>query len=208
MNSLAIIDYGMGNLQSIINAVEYLGGFNPVITSDQEVIKDANGIILPGVGAFGDAMNELHKRNLVEILNEEVCVKKKPILGICLGMQLLFESSEESNEQSGLSWIKGQVKKFDTSSEFRVPHVGWNELSYSTANKLFNNIEHDKNFYFVHSYFVTTNKENVIAKTNYGVDFVSAVKKDNVYGTQFHPEKSHFNGLTLLKNFLQIIMDK
>jgi imidazole glycerol-phosphate synthase subunit HisH len=208
MNDLAIIDYGMGNLQSIVNAVEYLGDCNPVITSDQEVIKVAKGIILPGVGAFGDAMDELHKRNLVEILNEEVCVKKKPILGICLGMQLLFESSEENNEKSGLSWIKGQVKKFDSSSEFRVPHVGWNELSFAKTNKLFNNIDYDKNFYFVHSYFVNTNKENVIATSNYGVDFVSAVKKDNIYGTQFHPEKSHFNGLTLLKNFFQIIMDK
>ena len=153
MINLAIIDYGMGNLQSVINAAKYLGNCNPIITSDYSDIKSANGLILPGVGAFGDAMDELSKRNLIKILNEEVLINKKPILGICLGMQLLFESSEESKDHSGLSWIKGEVKKFKASSKLRVPHVGWNELSISNNEKLFNNIDHDKNFYFVHSLY-------------------------------------------------------
>ena len=153
-------------------------------------------------------MDELSKRNLIEILNEEVLVKKKPILGICLGMQLLFESSEESKNKAGLSWIKGEVKKFNSSNELRVPHVGWNELSILNNEKLFDNIDDDINFYFVHSYYVSTYEKNIIANTKYGIEFVSAVRKDNIYGTQFHPEKSHFNGLTLLKNFFKIIMDR
>lgn len=208
MIDLAIIDFGMGNLQSVVNAVKYLGKCNPIVTSDYSDIKSANGLILPGVGAFGDAMNELSERNLIKILNDEVLNNKKPILGICLGMQLLFESSEESKGQSGLSWIKGEVKKFKASNELRVPHVGWNELLISRNENLFNNIDHDKNFYFVHSYYVSTDEKNIIANTNYGIEFVSAVKKENIYGTQFHPEKSHSNGLALLKNFFTIIQNK
>jgi len=204
---IAIINYGMGNLQSVFNALIYIGDCTPVITDNPDIIKNSDGLILPGVGAFEDAMKQLEIRNLNNILNEEVIINKKPILGICLGMQLLFQGSEENGHHKGLGWLEGYVKKFKISPKLRIPHIGWNDLSYTKEDTLFNNINNDKNFYFVHSYYVETDEKNVIALSNYGIDFVAAVKKRNIFGTQFHPEKSHINGLTFLKNYYKIIKE-
>ena len=204
---IAIIDYGMGNLQSVLNASDYVGGCDTVITDDPDVIRRANGLILPGVGAFEDAMEELKNRKLIDVLNEEVLIKNKPILGICLGMQLLFQESEENGIHKGLGLIEGTVKKFSIPQIYRLPHIGWNDLVNINDTKLFTNIDHDKNFYFVHSFHVITEKKYVIAQSHYGINFTAAVRKYNLYGTQFHPERSHMNGLTLLKNYFYSIRE-
>ena len=204
---IAIIDYGMGNLQSVLNACQYIGGCNPIVTGDPIIIKEADGLILPGVGAFEDAMKELKSSNLVDVLNEEVLIKNKPILGICLGMQLLFQESEENGQHKGLGWLEGTVKRFDIPPQFQIPHIGWNDIVCTNDSQLFHEINNDKNFYFVHSYHVVTSEQNVIAFSNHGKDFVAAVQKDNIYGTQFHPEKSHINGLTFLKNYFNVIRE-
>ena len=201
---IAIIDYGMGNVQSVLNAFSFIGGCKPIITEDCNEIQQADALILPGVGAFEDAMKELKNRKLIEILNNEVQIKKKPILGICLGMQLLFQESEENGHHEGLGWLDGKVKKFNLPPGFRVPHIGWNNLKFTINNQLFEEIKYDKNFYFVHSYHTITNDNNVIALSNYGDDFVAGVQKDNIYGTQFHPEKSHLTGLKLIDNFCNL----
>ena len=203
--NLAIVDYGMGNLQSVLNAAEYVGGCNPLITDDPGVIRSANGLILPGVGAFEDAMKELKKRKLIDLLHNAVLVKKKPILGICLGMQLLFQESEENGIHKGLGWLDGTVKKFDIPLKFRIPHIGWNDIIINKDTPLLNHIESDKNFYFVHSFYAVTDEQYVIAKCNYGINFTAAVSKGNIYGTQFHPERSHMDGLSILKNYFNII---
>ncbi len=138
---IAIIDYGMGNLQSVFNALKFLGVCDPIITYNKNIIEEANGFILPGVGAFGDAMNELEKRDLINILNKEIIDKNKPLLGICLGMQLLFQKSEEKGLYDGLGFLEGQVKKFQVPHKYRIPHIGWNNLDYSKNNELFNSIQ-------------------------------------------------------------------
>jgi glutamine amidotransferase len=204
---IAIIDYGMGNLQSVLNASRYIGRCNPVVTDDPKIIEEADGLILPGVGAFEDAMKELKCSNLIDVLNKEVLIQNKPILGICLGMQLLFQESEENGQHEGLGWMDGTVNRFEIPPEYQIPHVGWNDLIYSNDSPLFHEISHDKNFYFVHSYHVVTSEQNVIAFSNHGKDFVAAVQKDNIYGTQFHPEKSHINGLTFFKNYFNVIRE-
>ena len=197
----------MGNLQSVLNASRYIGRCNPVVTNDPKIIEEADGLILPGVGAFEDAMKELKYSNLIDVLNRVVLIQNKPILGICLGMQLLFQESEENGQHEGLSWLEGTVNRFEIPPEYQIPHVGWNDLIYSNDSPLFHEINHDKNFYFVHSYHVVTSEQNVIAFSNYGKDFIAAVQKDNIYGSQFHPEKSHINGLTFLKNYFNVIRE-
>lgn len=199
---IAIIDYGMGNLRSVLKAVERAGGI-PIITRDQNEIEESDKIILPGVGHFRKGIENLKQFDLIEILNNEILLNKKPIMGICLGMQLMMEHSEEGDVE-GLSWFKGNVIRFNVSNKYKykVPHIGWNTLNYK--KKIINH-NLGAEFYFVHSYHVVcTNQLDVLTTTVYDYDFVSSIEKDNIIGYQFHPEKSHLQGLQLISNFLNI----
>ncbi|MDE5549524.1 MAG: imidazole glycerol phosphate synthase subunit HisH [Clostridia bacterium] len=197
---IAIVDYGMGNLRSVQKAFEYVG-FNAIITDKAKYLQDASHIVLPGVGAFKDAINALDNSGLSGILKAEIA-KGKPFLGICLGMQMLFDKSFEDGEYQGLGLIRGEVKRFETS--LKIPHIGWNELSIKKCTPLFDGIE-DKNFYFVHSYHASgCLKEDIETSCVYDYEFTASVNKDNVWGVQFHPEKSGDTGLKLLTNFTRI----
>ena len=196
---IAIIDYDAGNLKSVEKALLFLGE-EAKITSDPKEILAADKIILPGVGAFGDAMEKLNSRGLSDVIR--VAVQKKiPLLGICLGLQLLFEGSEESPGVSGLSVLKGQIKRIPDKEGFKVPHIGWNSLSINPESKLFRGIAEDSYVYFVHSYYLKAEEPIVAATTDYVVDIHAAVEKEHVFACQFHPEKSGEIGLRLLKNF-------
>jgi len=200
---IAIIDYDMGNVKSVYNAIEYIG-HDSIITSDAREIDKADRIILPGVGAFGDAMNNLKKRGLVEILNKQVLEKKKPILGICLGLQLMAKSSEEHGIHRGLGWLDAEVVKFRLEKTgLKVPHVGWNNVEVKDPI-LFKGLAGEQiNFYFVHSFHIVCNdKKNITATCRYGIEFTSAIHKENIFATQFHPEKSQDSGLKVLENFI------
>lgn len=198
---ITIVDYGMGNLRSVQKAFERIKCIVK-ISSDIDDLLNAEKLILPGVGNFEKGIDNLKSTGLFDALNEAVLVKKKPILGICLGMQLMTEHSEEGNA-SGFGWIKANTKKFTfEKSELKIPHMGWNNLSIKNIEPLFSGLNEESFFYFVHSYFVNCNfTEDVLAETNYGNNFVSAFRKENIFGCQFHPEKSHDAGLLLLKNF-------
>lgn len=201
--SIAIIDYGSGNLRSVEKAFEILG-FSAEITKDKSVIRGAKGVVLPGVGSFDSAIKELRSLGLETIIEESIAFNK-PFLGICLGMQHLFESSEEGKEK-GLSILKGKVKKFDFTgtpwAELSVPHMGWNRLLIKHPSPIFAGIEDGEMMYFAHSYYVEPIDERVIASaTDYGIEYTSSVWKENLFGIQFHPEKSGSAGLKILKNF-------
>tara|TARA_B100001142_G_C14280347_1_gene634633 strand:+ start:605 stop:1219 length:615 start_codon:yes stop_codon:yes gene_type:complete len=203
---IIIIDYGVGNLRSISSKLDMIGIKNKV-SSNENDIKESDKLILPGVGHFKRAIKNLKNSGLIPILENEVLVKKKPILGICLGMQLFFQSSEES-KINGLGWINGKIKKFNFRNKdksFRVPHMGWNTIQTTNHSPLINNIDKDAKFYFAHSYYLLS-KDNldIVATTSYEIKFTSIINKKNIFGTQFHPEKSHKSGLTLLSNFNQI----
>lgn len=200
---VAIIDYGMGNVQSIKNAIEHVSQCNVILTNNKNEIKNADCLILPGVGAFPDAMKKLESSDLISLLNKEVLQNNKPILGICLGMQLLFNGSDEIINTQGLGWIPGHVEYMKPKRSLRVPHVGWNELNIKKENSLFSFLERDKNFYFVHSLYVKCDAKYVLATFEYGNEMTAAVQLDNVVGMQFHPEKSQKVGLDTLNNFLQ-----
>ena len=193
----------MGNVRSLWNAVEYIG-YDAVVTSDVARIRDAGKIILPGVGAFGDAIKAIHERGLDEVLNSEVIEKGKPMLGICLGLQLLGKSSEEHGHHEGLGWIDAKVIRFDGLRGLKVPHIGWNDIECLDADPLFENLkEKEKSFYFVHSFYMECNyPPDIIATCEYGTRFVAAIRHDNFLATQFHPEKSQDNGVQVLTNFL------
>jgi glutamine amidotransferase len=194
---IAIIDYDAGNIASIGNMFRYIG-MRAVLTRNASEIGKASHIVLPGVGAFDAGMHKIKQYNLDDILSEEVLVKKKPVLGICLGMQLMGKSSDEGLEP-GLGWIDMKAHKFQSES-LKVPHMGWNDISNFTDNPLIRS--EGQRFYFVHSYYVKPgNNEDSIMKTNYGVEFSSAVMSGNILGVQFHPEKSHRFGMSLLSNF-------
>lgn len=195
---IAIIDYGVGNLGSVKNAFDYLG-LQCVVTSDKDVILNAEKVVLPGVGAFADAMNAFLALGLDKTLFE--CIKQnKPILGICVGMQMLFEYSYEYGIHKGLGIFKGNVIKFDDTN-YKVPHMGWNNISVKSDNPLLKDLD-NQYVYFVHSYHIDTINEATIATANYAdVEYTCAVRKDNVYALQFHPEKSGEIGLKILKNF-------
>jgi len=198
---ITIIDYGMGNLRSVQKAFERIR--IPVKISDNVTdILSADKLILPGVGHFTQGLNNLKKKGLFDTLNEVVLERKRPILGICLGMQLMTEYSEEGNS-NGFGWIKSKTKKFEfKTNDLKIPHMGWNNLALKTCESIFQSITADNFFYFVHSYYITCNNEtDIIAETNYGNNFVSSFQKENIYGCQFHPEKSHDSGLQVLKNF-------
>ncbi len=196
---IAIIDYDAGNLKSVEKALLFLGE-EAKITSDAEEILGADKIILPGVGAFGDAMEKLNTRGLSEVIREAV-KRKIPLLGICLGLQLLFEASEESPGVDGLSVLKGTIRRIPDKEGFKVPHIGWNSLKINPESRLFADVPEDSYVYFVHSYYLKAEEPIVAATTDYVVDIHAAVEKDQVFACQFHPEKSGEIGLKLLKNF-------
>jgi len=198
---IVVIDYGVGNVGSIISIINKIG-FEVIQSCDPQVISKAHKLILPGVGAYDKAMMELNNRNLLSVLHREVIVNKKSILGICLGAQILGKSSEEGT-LSGLGWIDMEVKKFNHLS-LRVPHMGWNYVKPSRPSPLFDLSPGEENkFYFVHSYYMECkSEEDVIGQTHYGYDFASVVNKENIYGVQFHPEKSHKYGFNLLQSFI------
>ncbi|MBN2878854.1 MAG: imidazole glycerol phosphate synthase subunit HisH [Clostridia bacterium] len=199
---ITIIDYGMGNLRSAQKAFEFLG-FEAEITDNKTAILAAEKIVLPGVGAFADAMSNLNSSGISNVIKKKTA-DGTPFLGICLGMQLVFDVSYEGGEFEGLGLIKGEIKRFDLPAEYKVPHIGWNKLN-TTDNILFSEIDEDIYTYFVHSYHaVTQDKDAVIATSNYGTEFTAAVNKDNIFATQFHPEKSGDKGLKMLRNFAKI----
>ena len=199
---IAIIDYGVGNLFSIAGSLKKIGAHS-VVTADCEIIDDADKIILPGVGAFGDAIYKLKKNGLDNFLIGQ-CEKGKPLLGICLGMQLLFEKSYEYGVHDGLGLIKGDILPLtDYVGNLKVPHMGWNALKIQDNNPIFKNTKQGEAVYFVHSYFADS-KNNVSATTDYGIEVTAAVRKGTVYGVQFHPEKSGESGLKILKAFANL----
>ncbi|MBI4753298.1 imidazole glycerol phosphate synthase subunit HisH [Candidatus Desantisbacteria bacterium] len=202
---IAIIDYGVGNLRSVQKGFEMVG-YEAIITSNPEVINTASSVVLPGVGAFSDAMDNLKNLGLVEVIHSSIS-SGKPFLGICLGLQLLFTESEEFGHCHGLDIIKGRVIRFQDSI-LKVPHMGWNQLNIKKRPPILQDIP-DKTFtYFVHSYFVVPEDTEVIATTtDYGVEFVSSIWQDNLYAVQFHPEKSQSQGLTMLKAFAGLDRD-
>ena len=200
MGYTAIIDYHVGNLASIRHALDYIGAETQV-TAEETVLEHAEGIILPGVGAFPDAYQELKKRGLPEVLRRQA--GKKPILGICLGMQLLLGSSTEIRPCRGLDFVPGRVERIQTN--YKLPHIGWNALHFCTPSPLFCGIEEGAYVYFVHTFCaLPEHRESIYAVTDYGTEVVAAVGKGNVYGTQFHPEKSGDVGLEILKNFVRL----
>ena len=201
---ITVIDYGMGNLGSVINMLKKIGVASK-ITTDLEEIKTATKLLLPGVGSFDKAMQRINDSGIKEILDYKVLKEETPVLGICLGMQLLTNNSEEGIEK-GLGYINASTKKFSfQEKKMKVPHMGWNLVEKSTSSLLTTNFDEESKFYFVHSYYVEVEKqENSILKTTYGLEFDSAIQHKNVYGAQFHPEKSHKFGMKLLDNFSKI----
>lgn len=200
---IAIVDYGLGNVQAIANVYKKLGLPTSIVTQAVD-LKRADKVILPGVGAFDQAIKRLEKAGMRQMLDEVVLQHHVPVLGICVGMQMLARSSEEG-KLAGLGWIDAEVKRFDLSA-FKypacVPHMGWNDVKSVRESGLFRDMDHSARFYFLHSYYVCCKKdEDVIAVAEYGGEFACAVNSGNVYGVQFHPEKSHGFGLQLLKNF-------
>ena len=199
---IAIVNYNMGNLQSVANMLGFLQA--PCeITSDPLVIKQSEKIILPGVGAFGEAMKNLRGLGLVEVLHEEIIDKKKPFLGICLGMQMVADKSFEGGEFEGLGFIHGVVQRLAPEGNLRVPHVGWNDVTAKPGTVLYGEELKTRVFYFVHSYhFVPADDADASGYTDYGGKVVASIERGNIMATQFHPEKSQRDGIALLKNFL------
>lgn len=199
-----VVDFGMGNLKAFVHKLDECI-MDIVVSSSPDDVHKADILILPGVGHFATAMKNLADKNLINALNEKVLKEKTPILGICVGMQLFSEFSEEGNVK-GLGWIQADTKRFqfDRTSDYRIPHIGWNSLKFNKESSLLNRIESDQLFYFIHSYYVDChNKNDVLTTTSYGIEFVSSIEKENIVGTQFHPEKSHKEGLQLVFNFLE-----
>jgi len=195
---VAIIDYEMGNVASVQKALDFLK-IESVITNNHNIICDANYIVLPGVGSFMQGMKNLTKKGLDLLLTEEVVNNKKRFLGICLGMQLIFEHGTEPTPCAGLGWIKGHVIKFNN-TDLRIPHMGWNDISI--LNDTFYEDVNAKDFYFIHSYYVVPEDKKIIAATvNYGINVTASIQKGNIFATQFHPEKSQTSGLAILKSF-------
>ena len=205
--NIVIIDYGMGNLRSVQKAFEKVG-FEATITRDHALIKEATHIVLPGVGAFGDAMKNLNALGLSELLHVEVIEHKKPFLGICLGMQLIAGKSYEFGEHAGLGWIEeAQVVKFEDTG-LKIPHVGWNEMNFRHPSILFKDIPDHSDFYFVHSYYFDAPSTYAIGYCSYGKDFVCDIQKENIFATQFHPEKSQTHSLAIIKNFANLTKEE
>ncbi|MFT4004619.1 MAG: imidazole glycerol phosphate synthase subunit HisH [Lacrimispora sp.] len=200
---IAIIDYDAGNLKSVEKALTALGE-KPVVSRDEKTILSADKVILPGVGSFGDAMGKLHQYGLVDVIRK-VADKETPFLGICVGLQLFFEGSEESKGVEGLSLLPGKIVRFPDTPGLKVPHVGWNCLDIKPGARLFKGIDQGAYVYFVHSYYLKTDVESdVAASSEYGVKFAASVERGNLFACQFHPEKSSDTGLKILKNFIEL----
>jgi glutamine amidotransferase len=201
---IVIIDYGMGNIRSVINKI-HRAGYEALVSYEPDKIKNADKLILPGVGHFLNGMKRLKERNIIDILNQRVLDDKIPILGICLGMQLFTGFSEEGNAK-GLGWLDAETVKFALNDiRHKVPHMGWNSIEKRKESPLFKDIPDNRHYYFVHSYHVKCHiSEDVLTTSHYGYEFVSSIQKGNILGTQFHPEKSHEWGEKLLNNFLNL----
>lgn len=200
---VAIIDYDAGNIRSVEKAVASLG-YEAVVTRDKDMILFADHVILPGVGAFGDAMGKLSDYGLVDVIRA-VVERKVPFLGICLGLQLMFEGSEEAPGVEGLGLLKGRILRIPEEDDLKIPHIGWNSLRYPVQGRLFAGIPEDSYVYFVHSYYLQAqDREIVKAVTEYGVEIHASVEKDNLFACQFHPEKSSDVGMKILQNFMEI----
>jgi len=201
---ILIVDYGMGNLASVYRALEECGG-KPFISENPDDMCEADGIILPGVGAFGDGMKQLRERGWVDAIKRQVGEKKLPILGICLGMHLLSEIGYEGGITAGLGLISGEVRRLSSmDTTIRIPHVGWNDVDKEGESRILENIPEGSDFYFVHSYnLIPKDQEVIVGKTSYGEAFVAVVEKEHIFGTQFHPEKSGLTGFQILRNFLR-----
>lgn len=202
---IIIINYGLGNLSSVLNMINKVGG-EAAIISDPSMLAQAQKLILPGVGAFDHGMSSLHKRGLIDALNEAVLGRHVPILGICLGMQLMCKSSEEG-KLPGLGWINSEVKRFrlPIDSNLKIPHMGWNTIDIVKPNPLIKAEDGEQRFYFVHTYHaVCKNQEDVLATTHHGDEITAAFSRDNIYGVQFHPEKSHRFGMALINRFVEL----
>lgn len=200
---LAIIDYDAGNIKSVVNAFKFLGT-DALVTRDPKEIMKADRVILPGVGAFGDAMRKLEEYKLTEVIRD-VAGSGTPFMGICLGLQLLFDSSDESEGVSGLGILRGKIKRIPDNGVLKVPQIGWNSLTYPNKGRLFKGIDEDSYVYFVHSYYLDADDKSIVtATTEYGTTIDASVEKDNVFACQFHPEKSAEVGMEILKNFLSI----
>lgn len=200
---IAMIDYDAGNIKSVEKAMQYLGK-EAVITRDRDTILNAEKVILPGVGSFGDAMGKIRQYGLESVIHE-VIEKGTPFLGICLGLQLLFERSEESPGVQGLSVLKGEIVKIPKGEYVKIPHMGWNSLELKNNGRLFKGIENGSYVYFVHSYYLKAEEADIVkAETSYNTCIHASVEKDNVFACQFHPEKSSAVGLSILKNFVEL----
>ena len=200
---IAIIDYGAGNIQSVNKALKYIG-CDCVVTRDKDMILKADGAVLPGVGSFGDTMDTMESYGIKDTVLDFIKTKKH-FLGICLGLQLLFPESEESPNKKGLSVFDGSITKIPADTGLKIPHIGWNSLDIVKKDGIFKGIEDNAYVYFVHSYYVNAEDESIIsAYTEYGQKLDIAVEKDNVFATQFHPEKSGETGMTILKNFIAL----
>ena len=200
---IGIIDYDAGNIRSVEKALSYLGE-KTVVSRDPDILKSVDKVILPGVGSFGQAMENLHRYELVPVIRDMI-EDGKPFLGICLGLQLLFESSEESPGAEGLGILKGKILKIPSSLGLKIPHMGWNSLQLQNNGRLFRNIPQDTYVYFVHSYYLQAQEPEIVkAVTGYGTEIHASVEKDNVFACQFHPEKSGKYGLEILKNFAEL----
>ena len=203
--TLAIVDYGMGNLNSVKKKLDRLKTTASITSNPKDIIK-ADKIILVGVGHFAKAMKNIKELNLLDTLNEVAIIKKKPVLGICLGMQLMAKDSEEGNTE-GLGWLDANVRKMqvDDTLKFKIPHTGWNKITQSKKSHLMKGIPESSEFYFVHSYHLMSNEtSNILNETEYCFKFTSAIEKNNIFGVQYHPEKSHDIGEVLLKNFISL----
>jgi len=199
---ISIIDYGLGNLKSVHKALNSLG-FTSKITSSIKDINNCNGIIFPGVGSFGDCMKELDKRDLINSLKKSIS-SGKPFMGICLGLQILFERSEESPNVEGLSILKGEISKIKFDKDLKVPHMGWNKINIIKDSSILQGIDSDTWMYFVHSFKFNNDLKITDSVSSYGEIFSASINKDNIFATQFHPEKSSKVGLTILKNFADL----
>lgn len=201
---IAIIDYDAGNIKSVEKAFQALGQ-EIVVTRDKDIILNAEGVVLPGVGAFGDAMEKLHDYDLVDTIHK-VVEKNTPFLGICLGLQLMFESSEETPGVEGLKLLEGKIVRIPEGEGIKIPHIGWNSLSYPNAGRLYKDIPEDSFVYFVHSYYLQAKEPEIVkASTEYGVNIHASVEKGNVFACQFHPEKSSAVGMKILENFIAVV---
>lgn len=205
---IVIVDYGMGNIRSLTNALLATEKCEVIVSKDRKVLENSDGLFLPGVGAFPLAMKSLNESGLVDVLRDLVVEKKKPLMAICLGMQLLFDSSNEWSATKGLGFLKGDIKKFEIDSSFRIPHIGWNSINLiKNDSVLLKDIEDLSDVYFLHSFHLSSSNPTCIATANYGVDFGAVVEKDNIFATQFHPEKSQDVGLKILSNYIDYVLE-